>query len=261
MGFLQIEENFISSSRDGSIVFVNGGGVWTSTSGFTLYGPSGIDGGISGDGNIFATEATGVGQQTSTVFSFYDLATNLLSQTGLTEYQHALASPLAGMKFNDAGSLLYVPVLFGISSESVSFIENAVDIYDVRRNELRERVILGEQFPNSYSNLIAIDPTGRSIFLVTNVGLTIVSLDAVPLSIGSVTPSNGTGGTTITIRGSGFVSGTTASFNDAAGAVTFLDGDTLNADIPANLQAGGVSITLTNPDGSAYALDDAFTVN
>ena len=67
-------------------------------------------------------------------------------------------------------------------------------------------------------------------------------------------------GATVTIRGSGFESGTTVSFGTTATSATFVDSMTLQAVVPA-LPSGPVQITVTNPDGSRYALDAAFTVN
>jgi hypothetical protein len=106
---------------------------------------------------------------------------------------------------------------------------------------------------------MAIDETGQRIFLITNKGLTIAQLDSVPLSIGSVTPASGPAGTQVKIRGSGFVQGTTANANGMSAAVSYVDADTLQVTLPA-LPAGAVQITITNPDGQSYTLDDAFTV-
>ncbi|MBZ5661312.1 MAG: hypothetical protein LAO08_12975 [Acidobacteriia bacterium] len=258
------------ASRDGSVIIAwsigsSGGPVfaWTAASNsWSLEHNTQenlVDGSISGDGNVFATDSQGIGSDNGMVVNFLDPATNLIGRTSLSEYQHALAIPVAGMRLNDAGSLLYVPVQFGISSESVSFGENGIDIYDVQHNELRERVMLSEQFTNSETTMMAIDPSGQHIFLVTKAGLTVVTLDAVPLSIGSVTPNSGPAGSLVTIRGSGFLPSTTVAFNGASGNATFVDADTLQATIPASLQSGAVSITVANPDGATYSLDAGFT--
>jgi hypothetical protein len=217
------------------------------------------DGVVSGDGNVFALDSEGGPNNSGTVVTFLSPDLNVMARTELVEYMSAMPM-MPGMKLNDAGSMAYVPVLTGISSEGLSFSENAIDLYDVRQNSLRERVLLAEQFPSSAQNGMAIDPTGQEIFLITGAGLTIVTLDSVPLSIGSVTPSSGAAGTAITVRGSGFVTGITAKFNGTAGTVTFVDIDTLQATIPASLPSGAVSFELVNPDGSTYVLDDAFTI-
>jgi uncharacterized protein (DUF2345 family) len=84
-------------------------------------------------------------------------------------------------------------------------------------------------------------------------------LFAAPLSVGSITPATGAAGTQITLRGSGFIEGTTARLNGTAAPVTFVDVDTLQLAVPS-LPSGAVQIQLANPDGSTYSLDDAFTV-
>jgi hypothetical protein len=260
----------VQGSRGGSSVFAyfqgNSGGPtysWSAAeNSWTMERDTGafvIDGVVSGDGNVFALDSEGLPTDNGTVVTFLNSSLNILARTGLIEYTSAIPM-MPGMKLNDAGSLSYVPVLTGISSEGLSFSENAVDIYDVQQNSLRERVLLSEQFPSSVQNGMAIDPTGREIFLITEAGLTIVTLDSVPLSIGSVTPSSGAAGVAVTIRGSGFVTGIQAHFNGTAGTVTFVDVDTLQATVPGPLPSGAVSIGLSNPDGSTYVLDDAFVI-
>ena len=246
-----------SSEGGGGYAWTAGTGAWTAES-----GASGSDACVSGAGNVIATDNEGGIDLFSTIVNYFDSSTNFLSHTGLPQYLDAFP-PVSGMKLNTAGSLAYVPVTVSIPTEGVVSSESAVDIYDVQRNQLRERVLLTQQFPlpTGLPNAMTIDSTGQNIFLITKTGLTIVTLDAVPLSIGYARPNTGAPGTSITIRGSGFTQGTTATFNGVATSVTFVDADTLQATIPASLSSGPVSITLTNPDGSTYTLDDFFTVN
>jgi hypothetical protein len=269
---------FLAGARNGSTILLytpgdTGGQVysWTTTSGtWTIEHPTQVtifDGAVSGDGSVMATDILAEDVQgghtyTDTIVNFFDPFTNLLGSTGLSQYMQA-APAINGMELNDAGSLAYVPVLVDVPTvtTSTAFSQNAVDIYDVRNNVLRERVLLSEQFPATSLGGMDIDPAGKNIFLITKAGLTVVTLDSVPLSIGSVTPSSGTAGASVTIHGSGFVQGTTATFNGTAGSVTFVDADTLQATIPSSLASGAVSIMLTNPDGTSYKLDDAFTAN
>ena len=254
------------SSRDGSVVFAYAGyqeAVWTAASGtWTIgHGTQSYFGNVAlaGDGNVIAVGSQGFGVVSGAVLEFMDSDTNIISRTGLTAYQSSFAGQIAGLRLNDAGSLAYLPVQFGTSSESISFTENGIDIFDVEHSELRVRVMLSEQFPNSGIIGMTTDPSGQNIFLLTTAGLTVVTLDEIPLSIGSITPALGPAGTTVTIRGSGFSSSTAVAFNGNSAAATFIDVDTLQVGLPATLAAGPVSITLTNPDG-AYTLDDAFTV-
>lgn len=104
-----------------------------------------------------------------------------------------------------------------------------------------------------------MNETGQNIFLITNAGLTIIKLDAVPLSIGSLTPSTGAPGTMVKIRGSGFQSGTTVSLNGTTAASNFVDDDTLEITVPA-IGSGTAKITCSTPDGTSYNLDAGFTV-
>jgi hypothetical protein len=123
---------------------------------------------------------------------------------------------------------------------------------------LRRRVTLSEQIP-SIIDALAIDPTGQAIFAVTNAGLTVIKLSAVPISIGSVTPAVGSSGTNVQIRGSGFTNGTTVKFNGTSASAKFVDADTLNVTVPTQSK-GPAQITLSNLDGYTYTLDNAYVV-
>ena len=82
-----------------------------------------------------------------------------------------------------------------------------------------------------------------------------------PPAATSVSPTSGptTGGTTITVTGSAFVSGATVRVNGvAATGVTFLSATQVRAVTPAGT-AGARSVLVTNPDGQASTLANAFT--
>ena len=197
--FLGLPATVVAASNGSTVLgYVNsseGGGMyaWTATAAaWTMeHAAGGSDASVSGDGNVIATDVQGGIDSYSTVVDFFDPFTNFLSHTGLPQYLDALP-PVSGMKLNPAGSLAYVPVTVSIPTKGVVSPESAVDIYDVQRNQLRERVLLTQQFPapTGLPNAMAIDSTGQNIFLIMQTGLTIVTLDAVPLSIGYVTPSS-----------------------------------------------------------------------
>ena len=201
---------------------------------------------MTGDGNILAAG-----------FRLSDTNANFLNFMALPDpyYPQQLPGTPIGNgttlqleeKMNDSGSLLYVP------------LANSVDIFDVSHATLAKRATLSEQIPSQIIDALAIDVTGENIFLLTNKGLTVVELDVVPLSIGSVAPATASAGTQVTVRGSGFVSGTTASLNGIAAVVSPVDGNTLHLVVPI-LASGPVQIHLSNPDGSTYSWDDAFTI-
>jgi hypothetical protein len=120
-----------------------------------------------------------------------------------------------------------------------------------------------------HGSFLAIDENGRRLFAITskdgtaqNAGVTIVTLANVPLGIGTLTPASGAavGGVTLTFRGSGFQSGTTATIGGKSATVTFKDMNTLTVVTPA-LTAGAQRVTITNPDGESVSLDAAYTAN
>ena len=199
----------------------------------------------AGDGNVFAAG-----------FRISDPLANFINQTALPDPYYSnqeVGTPLGNgvfplnlEKMNDSGSLLYVP------------FTNSVDILDVAHGIFRQRITLAEQISQAVDAL-AIDPTGENVFLITDHGLTIVALNGAPLSVGSVTPASGAAGTTVTLRGSGFVQGTTASMNGQSVSVAFADADTITLTIPA-LASGSVQLSLSTPTGQSYVLDNAFTV-
>ena len=110
----------------------------------------------------------------ATSVSIFDASANMLAVTGLPEYL-ASTRALEDIKLNDAGCLAYVGDSLNIPVVGPTANQGVVDIFDVRHGSLRERVCLSEQFlPEEQArNRLAIDPTGRNIFLLTSTGLTI----------------------------------------------------------------------------------------
>ena len=92
--------------------------------------------------------------------------------------------------------------------------------------------------------------------------MTVVQLAAVPLGIGTISPSGASvsGGTTLTIQGSGFQSATAVLFNGKTAAITFKDINTLSVVAPS-LTPGPQQIVIANPDGETVSLDAAITAN
>jgi hypothetical protein len=150
-----------------------------------------------------------------------------------------------GEKMNASGSLLYYPQ------------DSGVDIFDVHTGRLMRKVVPPAVIPLN-SGALALDETGTKMFLTTTTGIAIAQLDALPLSIGHVTPAVGPAGTPVVIRGSGFQNGATVTFGATQAVTTFVDASTLNAVTPT-LAPGVVRITVKNPDGSNYFLDAAYT--
>jgi hypothetical protein len=171
-------------------------------------------------------------------------------------FQSPGPSPSLGLeKVSDGGSLVYIP--YGIYTEFDVTYPSCLDIFDVNHGALLRRLNLTEQI-QPVTDAMAIDAYGQNIYLITNAGLTIVQLSAVPLTIGSVTPASGPAGTKVTILGSGFQSGTAVTANGIPAATTFVSASTLQVVVPS-VAAGSTQITVTNPVGETYSLDNAFT--
>jgi IPT/TIG domain-containing protein len=241
---------FLAATADGTQVFVSNGnvGLWNvSSDTFTsqpLFSPGsnlGVLTAAASDGTWFASD-----------FNIVDPMLYLSSVMQDVDYLQTGANgvnTVFGEKLHPSGALLYVPQ------------NNGVDIYDAPHGHIARRIVLPLQVPITF-DAMAIDETGTEVFLITSTGLTIVNIADLPVGVGSVTPSQGSasGGVSVQIRGSGFESGATVMFGSAAAAVSFVDSSTLQAITPA-LPVGAARITVVNPDGTQYALDDAFTAN
>jgi hypothetical protein len=89
--------------------------------------------------------------------------------------------------------------------------------------------MLSSDIDGLHGGFLAVDENGQRLFALTTSGFTTVQLANVPLGIGSVTPASGpaTGGTTITIRGSGFQSGIKVTIGGKAAATSVKDMNTV----------------------------------
>jgi hypothetical protein len=260
---VNLNNNYIQASTDGTVIIEatsnNSGGPllsWRAASNtwqvHLVEGQFWDNVATSGDGSVL-----GVGSSPdSLAFPFpylLDPQLHLTGQVNFPEFQSIQEGPT--LQIDQNGALLYAVNGAG------------VDIMDARTGQLRERVLLAEQILNgprevlqTPSKTMAITPTGDQIFLLTTAGLTIVDLDSVPLGIGSVTPASGAAGSLVSIRGTGFVAGTSITVNGISASASFVDASTLSVTIPAGVQKGAAQFTLTTPDGSKFSLDDAFQV-
>jgi hypothetical protein len=230
-----------------------------------------------------------------TVSNANDLSTDLASaasgamfavrSNNLTEIRNAeltlLASPTSaelenipnrvavpGIALHPSGALVYEPFLDGPppTAPPATGIHGGIDIRDAHSGRLRLRIFLPEPFAmlntdvdGLHGAFLTIDEYGQRLFALTTSGLTLVKLASVPLGIGTLAPSAGAaaGGTSVTLTGSGFQSGTTATLGGKSLAVTFKDMNTLTFTTPA-LSSGPQQLVLTNPDGETVSLDAAF---
>jgi hypothetical protein len=167
--------------------------------------------------------------------------------------------------------LIYQPFLTGAPGNAGA--RGGIDILDAHSGALRLRIFLPQQFTTDldalHGSFLATDENGQRLFAITSsdgspqsAALTVVQLAAVPLGIGTISPSTvaAAGGTALTIRGSGFQSGITATINGKSANVTLKDTNTLSLVTPP-LTPGPQQLTLTNPDGESISLDAALTAN
>ena len=101
-----------------------------------------------------------------------------------------------------------------------SGIHGGIDIRDAHNGKLLLRLYLPEplamlstDIDGLHGSFLTTDEFGQRLFAITTSGLTVVQLASVPLGIGTLTPSTGpiAGGTSVTVRGSGFQSTTRAT--------------------------------------------------
>jgi IPT/TIG domain len=173
-----------------------------------------------------------------------------------------------GAALHPSGALLYEPFLDGAppAAPPATGIHGGVDIRDAHSGRLRLRVYLPEPFAmvssdtdGLHGTFLTVDENGQRLFALTTSGLTVMQLSSVPLGIGTVNPASGpsAGGTSLTIRGSGFQSGTSATLGGKTLTAVVKDKNTLTLTTPA-LSSGAQQLVLTNPDGESVSLDAVF---
>jgi YVTN family beta-propeller protein len=240
----------LASSSDGTKIFLattTGGGsplpvgvldltANTLTSGFSA---DFDDAAISADGTIFAGN-----------FAVLNASAELKGFMAYEPYadtENVSLHNVFGEKLNPSGSLLFYPQ------------DSGVDIFDTHTGRLVRHIVLADPIPAD-SGGMALDETGMKMFLISNTGITIAQLFQAPLGLATVNPAAGPQGTVVVIRGSGYQNGATVTFGTTQVSATFVDSNTLHATVPA-LPPGAVRISVKNPDGHQYSLDDAYTVN
>lgn len=263
----------LQSSADGTHVYLSFGSspggplaTWDSSSpdqfATVLANAGATDLAAAGDGTQFAVRSNSGTEIRSS-------ALNVTSVAAAPELEQIPSrTEVPGIAMHPTGALLYEPFLTGPAPSAlpIAGVQGGIDIVDAHTGQLRLRVLLPEPFAMLstdvdalHAGFLAIDENGQRLFALTASGLTVVQLAEVPLGIGSINPLSGpaAGGTLVTIRGSGFQSGTTLSIGGKLAAVTFKDMNTLTFSTPS-LSTGPQQIVLTNPNGESYSLDAAF---
>jgi sugar lactone lactonase YvrE len=153
---------------------------------------------------------------------------------------------VSGGKIHSTGSLAYVPTTKGI------------EMYDVHHGQM----VLSIGIPSGVASTddgIAINHTGTTMYVAETSGIGIIQLAAAPLSVGNLLPAQGnsSGGSSVTLLGSGFANGATVSLDGQLASTQFVDSTRLTFVTPPT-SAAKVSITVSNPGGDTYALDAAY---
>ena len=226
---------------------------------------SASDIGASADGTMFAVQAAGATETHAADLSLASVPT----AAELAQYPARNAVP--GLSLHPSGALIYQPFLTAASGSAG--VKGGIDILDAHSGVLRLRIFLPQQLMTDVDGLhgsfLTTDENGARLFAITstdgtaqNSGVTVVQLAKVPLGIGTLNPSSGpaAGGTSITIRGSGFVSGATVKIGGKSAVVTFKDANTLTVVTPS-VPSGAQQMQIQNPDGEVTKLDAAFTAN
>jgi WD40 repeat protein len=224
-----------------------------------------VDLGTAADGTMFALQANG-----TTEIHGGDLSLDAVPIAAeLAQIPGRMAVP--GLTLHPSGALVYQPFLTGAPASSG--VKGGVDIVDAHSGALRLRIFLPQQLLTDidalHGDFLATDENGQRLFAIAssdgsvqNAGISVITLASVPLGIGTVSPPVGAaaGGTTLTIRGSGFQTGATVMIGGKAATVAFKDVNTLTVTTPP-VAAGPQQMVIINPDGETVSLDAAFTAN
>ncbi len=231
----------LSSTSQGDEILIGASGIWQASTGqFTPISdnlPGTGSSAAAGDGNIFA------------------IGDGFIDPDGTSAIGIAIPDELGGIDslftndaaLNDSGSLEFLPS------------QKNLYIIDTHHGDVLENVLLPNQ-TNIRTKVIAVDANAQHVFVADSQGLTVLTLAAAPLAVGSVAPSDVSagGGTVATIRGSGFGPATTVTIAGLATTTSFVDPNTLQVTVPAG-SAGAAQMVVSNPDGESYTLDDAVT--
>ena len=208
------------------------------------------------DGNVFAV-------RTNTSMELRDARLSLFAAPASAKLENVPGrTEVPGAILHPSGPLLYQPFLDGPAPAlpPATELHGGVDICDAHNGQLRLRVYLPDPFAMLSTDIdglrggfLAIDENGQQLFAVSTAGLTIVKLATVPLGIGSLTPAAGTalGGTTVTLRGSGFQSGTKVTIGGKAASTTFKEMNMLTFITPA-MKKGAQRLALTIPTAKPF---------
>lgn len=248
---VQIGGNNFSRDAVGNLVSLAGSCgtyLWNASTDTFILGLAGSSNATSADGYWFASDYTLLDSQ---------MIEHIQAQEPEFFSDLLVFKDWAGEKMNASGSLLYTPIPTGFATVE----SNGIAITDTNHGSWLGQILLSEQILESpVQSSMDYDEAGNRLFLITNKGLTAIQLASAPLSIGYLNPASGSssGGSAVTIRGSGFESGATVRIGGASATATFVDASTLHVVTPTG-SVGGTRVSVKNPDGTSYSLDAGFT--
>lgn len=239
----------LSATSDGSTILFRGyagaNGLWNDAKQqFTPvnanFAGEGV-GSAAGDGSVFAVGEGFVGPDGAS-----NVAASITDELGGFQSWEPNDAAL-----NDSGSLEFAPG--SVSGPGGLFI------LDTHHGDVLGNIVLQDQI-NDWTKTIAVDSAAQHVFMSDSQGLTVLTLEAAPLAIGWLNPPivSASGSSVITVRGSGFQTGTTVTIGGKTATAVCLDANTLQVTVPANAP-GAAQIILQNPSGETYSLDAGLT--
>lgn len=231
--------------------------LWNANSS-TLFDPgAATKGTVEVSANEDGTVVVAGGSTPGIQYSFPEIVGFDMFSEGSIENHFDVPMPTGTPSFflHDSGALMYKAGATTVGGAGLPI--GTVEIDDLHLDQPAASIAFPEAFMTSgqppIDHMLATDITGRTLFGVTQSGITMIVLNTLPLSIGNLQPTlvEAPSGQTIIVRGSGFQSGATVTIGGVQAATTFVDENTLTAQLP-NTANGWLDVTVTLPSGNSY---------
>ena len=233
---------------------------YQTSAGYNTAGEDSGDGiAVDASGNVFVTGRQGDDEY---ITIKYDNNLVVVSSTVKVSPTAIDGTDPADIKVDSSGN---VYVALGFSSNAMPYFRMVK--YDNNLNELSN---FGHSLERAgYPAAVALDPWGNAYLggykkqedPSSDYDFHIMKFLA-PATVASVAPNSGftTGGTNLTIMGTGFVSGATVSIGGTvATEIGVISSTTINAKTPSSLTNGAKNVVVTNADTNSVTLAGGFT--
>lgn len=232
----------VLASPDGSTVYLSDEG------GLALYdvasGQFDVASAANGQGSDLALSSDGTRLISS--YSVLDTDTGYVGTPAWSEIAVSDNQTLQlGEKLDQNGALLLQPW------------SNALDFVDLSHMAENQRIALPVPSAAGVFDALVWDGDNDTAYVIAKGGLLEIPLTPMPLVLLASNPGSGGAGTAVTLTGSGFAAGMTASVSGVATQVTVVDEHSATITIPA-LAKGASVITLTAANGRSSFLDPGF---